>query len=349
MANHPTNHIDRISIRNFQKHKRLVISPSPQVTTIVGPSDVGKSAIIRALRWVAFNRPGGTDFIHHGERTVSVSISTGHGVVCRKRSAKANIYKVSTDGEVVLRAIGSDVPNEVQRVLNLSDTNFQRQHDREFWLSETAGEVSRQLNQIVNLGIIDSTLANMASSIRTAKSTLAVVDSRIADAKEARRGLKWVRKANASLLALGVMEREITNAEGTARVLASLCKDASTCQDDSTYATGANVAANSTVVAGTNWREIASRASTLASLIGNAARASAVRNTPIPDLREAESAASSLKRIGSERESLGALVSEARNIGDVLCQLQQKQKTTESRLRSLMGNTCRLCGQTIPS
>lgn len=40
--------IRRIVLRNFQNHRRLRIDLDPRVTTVVGPSDAGKSAVVRA-------------------------------------------------------------------------------------------------------------------------------------------------------------------------------------------------------------------------------------------------------------------------------------------------------------
>ena len=43
--------IESLSLHNFQCHEHLDIAFDPQLTTIVGPSDVGKTAILRALKW----------------------------------------------------------------------------------------------------------------------------------------------------------------------------------------------------------------------------------------------------------------------------------------------------------
>lgn len=57
------NYIKSIEIENFQSHKYSKLDFSERLNVIVGPSDNGKSAIIRALKWVLFNEPKGTDFI----------------------------------------------------------------------------------------------------------------------------------------------------------------------------------------------------------------------------------------------------------------------------------------------
>ena len=56
--------MDTITIKNFQSHKKTVITLAPTLTAITGKSDHGKSSIIRALRWVYNNKPQGFKFIH---------------------------------------------------------------------------------------------------------------------------------------------------------------------------------------------------------------------------------------------------------------------------------------------
>jgi exonuclease SbcC len=60
-------YIKKLSLRNFQSHRETDLEFSPGLNIIVGPSDQGKSAIIRALRWLFYNEPRGTGFIRVGE------------------------------------------------------------------------------------------------------------------------------------------------------------------------------------------------------------------------------------------------------------------------------------------
>ena len=82
----------RITIKNFQAHKKLELSFDPHVTTIVGPSDVGKSAVIRAIAWLATNRPSGTEFIRDGAKTAIVELEIDGHTIRRERSKSLNLY-----------------------------------------------------------------------------------------------------------------------------------------------------------------------------------------------------------------------------------------------------------------
>ena len=47
-------YIKKIILQNFQSHKYSIVELDEQLNVIVGPSDSGKSAIIRALKWVLY-------------------------------------------------------------------------------------------------------------------------------------------------------------------------------------------------------------------------------------------------------------------------------------------------------
>ena len=58
--------ISSLTLENFQSHKESKIVFDKGLTVIIGQTDQGKSAIIRALKWVLYNEPRGTDFITAG-------------------------------------------------------------------------------------------------------------------------------------------------------------------------------------------------------------------------------------------------------------------------------------------
>lgn len=159
--------IKSIEINNFQAHQHLKIDFSPRITTITGPSDRGKSAILRALVWVMTNKPNGDDFIRYGANECSVTVYIDDHVIERIKGKKRNIYIL--DG-IEYKAIKTDVPEEISKIFNINQNNIQQQFDNIFWFSETAGEVGRNLNSIVDLDIIDFVMGNILSRFNTARS-----------------------------------------------------------------------------------------------------------------------------------------------------------------------------------
>jgi exonuclease SbcC len=165
--------IQSIQLINFQGHKNTTIDLSKGLNSLVGKSDSGKTSIIRAIKWVLTNRPSGDSLINHDAfvknkqvKPCIVTITTDKHTIQRERSADINSYTI--DG-LELKAIGTDVPDEVVQALNLNDINIQFQLDSPFLLNETSGEVARMLNKVIKLDDIDFTLKNLNSYAKKLK------------------------------------------------------------------------------------------------------------------------------------------------------------------------------------
>lgn len=196
--------LEKMVIKDFQCHRRLEIVFDERLTTIVGRSDAGKSAILRAARWLAVNRPCGDAFVRRGAERALVRLSVDGRTILRRKGADRNLYVL--DGQV-LASFGQDIPSPVGDLLNLGEVNFQRQHDAPFWFLLSPGEVSRELNQIVNLGLIDRTLALAAADLRQNKAELKVTEDRLADCRKRKQELVWVEEADRELKSLEESER----------------------------------------------------------------------------------------------------------------------------------------------
>ncbi len=182
--------IDFLSLRNFQRHDTLDVDLDPALNVLVGPNDSGKSSALRAFLWVATNRPQGDSFVRHGASKCSVRVKVDGHRITRTRGRDQNEYKL--DGQV-LKAFGAGVPPEVASLLNLSDAAYANQHTGSlFWFALSAGEVSRELNRVVRLDLIDDALAYLAAELRKARATVDVCTGRLVDTKATRKELAWV-------------------------------------------------------------------------------------------------------------------------------------------------------------
>lgn len=84
-------YIQKLIIKNFQSHKYTEIDFHDGLNAIIGPSHSGKTAIIRALRFVLYNEPKGSNFIRHGENEVMVRVYFSDGAYLeRKRTRKSS-------------------------------------------------------------------------------------------------------------------------------------------------------------------------------------------------------------------------------------------------------------------
>jgi exonuclease SbcC len=155
--------LQSLALTDFQSHKETRLVLSPGINVVVGESDSGKTAILRALNWAIQNRPSGTAFQRHGTKSTEVRIETDQGELVRYRG-KGNGYRING---VELSAIRTEVPNEVTQFLQIdSILNVQGQLDAPFLLSMSPGEVAQTLNRIAHLDEIDVALFNVAKHLR---------------------------------------------------------------------------------------------------------------------------------------------------------------------------------------
>ena len=164
--------LKRLSIKNFQSHESTDLDFSTGVNVLVGSSDSGKSAALRALCWLATNRPRGTNFIRHGSNgECVVTLVTDTGTVSRVRSKSANAYML--DGSP-LEAMGAEVPKQIADLLNLAEINIAGQFDGHFLLADSPGAIAKAVNDAAHLEEAETCAANLASQH---KATLADIKS----------------------------------------------------------------------------------------------------------------------------------------------------------------------------
>jgi len=97
------------------------------------------------------------------------NIKTGEFSITKTRENGKVIYYLSNsddnEGRKKFEAVRSDVPEEIEKVLAISDYNLQTQHDPYFLLKDSPGEVARKLNELIGLDIIDKIFKNLNSKI----------------------------------------------------------------------------------------------------------------------------------------------------------------------------------------
>lgn len=181
--------LEKLILRNFQNHTRKEIEFDPGVTTIVGASDEGKTAILRGLRFVCLNQPNGVGFVKDDHRSASVIVYVDGTSVSRKRGKGVNSYFL---GKKKYKSFRTKVPAEIERLINVGEVNFQNQITLPYWFTESPGKVAKNLNQIINLQIIDQTVAKVSQQLRSAKAQLQATEDRLAEAKENKKNLSFV-------------------------------------------------------------------------------------------------------------------------------------------------------------
>lgn len=212
--------LTKLILKNFQIHRLLSLQLNPLVTVLVGESDRGKSSVLRALKWICLNRPSGDAFLRHGSTEVRVALrADGHKIVRTKRAGK-NVLRLDDHQFSALGKGG--VPDEAARLLNVDEVNFQDQHAASWWFHDSPGQVSKNLNAIVNLDLIDRTLANLASELRKAKTVSEITEQRLTSSIAQCDKLTWVQLAHKELSELESMSEELAQKRSRIDSLGSL-------------------------------------------------------------------------------------------------------------------------------
>lgn len=186
--------ITKIEIKNFQSHKHSVIDLSNGVNVIVGTSDSGKSAIIRALRWLIYGRPRGDAFRSHwgGDTSVKITLSNGNTIE-RIKTNTTNIYIINEEKK--LKAVGNDVPEEVLSLLQMEEINLQKQIDQPYLLSNTPGEVAAHFNRMADLSKIDTSLQYVNSELRKNKQEIQRLETNAKEHRTLYQSFDWLEEA----------------------------------------------------------------------------------------------------------------------------------------------------------
>lgn len=213
--------INFLIIENFQSHEQTKLKLHKGINLIIGESDSGKSAIIRALNWVINNRPAGTSFRSSWGGKTKVSLEIGGEVIKRVREKRENAYFYKGKYE----AFKSDIPSYVKKKLRILPINLQKQMDSHFLFSSGSAEVSRYLNKIVALDSIDTITANARKMLKGETERLKYEkerrDSLITKIEE----LSWVKKIEKKVVHLERLKNKIEDTSERIENLKSL-----TCQ-----------------------------------------------------------------------------------------------------------------------
>lgn len=168
--------ITEVEIENFQSHKHTVLPLVKGTNALVGSSNSGKSAVLRAIKWATLNIPSGTDFIRVGEETarVKLKLSNGKDIERIKSRKKDNFYKLYENGELIeeYTGFGQGVPPDITEAHGIipiaGDTYFQFAHQLEapFMLSMKPKNRAEIIGNLEELEKIDQGLSSINDDLR---------------------------------------------------------------------------------------------------------------------------------------------------------------------------------------
>lgn len=165
-----------ITIRGFQSHVETHIPLVAGLNVITGPSDSGKTSLIRTVRWVAFNEPTGEAYVNKkvGEAEATLHLADGVDITKHRRKGKT-AYHLSTIPEPFEK---SEVPLEVTQALGITKQtfgdfttalNFSYQLEAPFLISETASAGAKVLGKLSGTEAVDLAIKDVSKETYAAR------------------------------------------------------------------------------------------------------------------------------------------------------------------------------------
>ncbi|PSL51259.1 exonuclease SbcC [Salsuginibacillus halophilus] len=177
--------IKKLRLENFQSHEDTTVEMTNGLNVIAGESDSGKTAVIRALRWLLFNQPRGTDFIRSGANVCRVTADFADGTkIIRERTTSKNSYHITNpDGSTEpYESFGARVPAaviEAHGMQPLAVDNDETLHlqiaqqlEPPFLIENTAGSKAKVIGRISGAHYIDMALRGLNSDTASLKQSI---------------------------------------------------------------------------------------------------------------------------------------------------------------------------------
>ncbi len=334
--------ISKVEIRNFSTHKKQDIEFDPNVTTITGSSFLGKSTILRAIRFVCMNKPTGDKFISWDAEKTSVRLTIDKKKITRRKGKGVNSYKLSGYKDP-FTGFNINVPKPIADLVNMSDINFQGQHDKPFWFCEIPPEVSRQLNKIINLEVIDRTLSNIASGIRKANTTIEITQERFDNAVEDKKELDYIIELDKDLVEIEKLEVEKSKIASESTRLRDIIESGRIYVSQRDNAAQSTSDGETALEKGQIWLKIRGLAEDLDNRVKTGVQADRIIQAAPESIVVLNKLKSRWIDHKEKREGLKYLIDNIENEKNGLCEKTQKTATLQNDLMRVSKGVCPIC------
>ncbi len=218
----------KIKVRDFQSLGKVDIEATG-LTVLVGPSNWGKSALVRAITAALFNRPG-EDFIRHGSSQAQVLLedlptTTGTPLTVLWQKGH-NLNRFTINGEVYDK-VGQTAPpilvSSGYRDVFIGDKERNKgedirpqiggQFDEPFLLKKLGSFINDVLSVVSRLGVLLNANGRCTKDLKTNKSTLTIRQKDLKAAEAKLTTLQPVVELHGRVLALQAKLDEARKAE----------------------------------------------------------------------------------------------------------------------------------------
>lgn len=219
--------VRKLVLKNFQSWVNLEVELTA-INIIVGETNSGKSAILRALAGVFYNNLEGSGFVHDQQHVCAVEIHTETSVVTLVKGQNINRYLLD---DKVFDKMGKAVPEEIQEALRIHEVVFdddtslrlqlQSQMDAPFLLSDQGVKATRLLGTVSKAATVYQA-ARLTSQKKRAKASEVAALSKVESmALEKLRSYDYLDQVEDSVKTLEALNTKVDNIRNVSEAIAS--------------------------------------------------------------------------------------------------------------------------------
>lgn len=177
-----------VTLKNFQAHANTSFQLKGGFACVVGPTNAGKSSVVRAIRWALYDNLRGSRYVRHGQQEARVCLKFDNSEVERIKGKSTNSYRVN---DTTFDNIGVTNLPEVGKATNIPlvrvdkdvelELNVSVQLKSPFMVMETDSAKAKCLNVLTGGHVIDAGIRETNRRIREledrSKTTQTTIDN----------------------------------------------------------------------------------------------------------------------------------------------------------------------------
>lgn len=216
--------IKKLTIENFESHKNTVIEFDENFNCIIGPTNVGKTAIFNAIIFALFNE-WDSDFLRKNEKLCKVILECDEFKLERIRGETENVVIIEKDGKTYkFDNFGKYYPKEVKSLLNISELeNFLSciafQDNNSFLIYDTTVARNNYIDKIAGIDILENILKNIDTESKKLKDDICTLERQKFEVKKELYKLRLLEKLEKLALKLEKLEEKYIKQEKLLSVL----------------------------------------------------------------------------------------------------------------------------------
>ena len=228
-----SQYITEVEIVNFQSHKDTLIKFNSGTNAITGPSNNGKTAALRAIRWCLFNEPPGNEFMRTGasKSRVKIVFSDNTWIERERTRTAAGIYRIFDGKDVTeFKGFHNKMPPEIASIHQMPNIQFSKdiktnlniadQLSAPFLLSESPGTRALILGNLTGVDVIDAAIketgrkaASLTKGIKERQKIIDANQGELANFKDLSDLELRIKKAEIGLELITNVQKEIQEIE----------------------------------------------------------------------------------------------------------------------------------------